>query len=101
MKHLKTYENIQKYKKGDYILVKFIFDKPLSKHDRLRDLLDEENSAFAKIIELFYGGLGTNYRVTITSGYDIQVNKEEVVRKLTPDEIHKYNMMYDVNKYNL
>jgi hypothetical protein len=79
MKHLKTYEKLsQKYKVGDYVLLKMI-------HSEIP----------------FISGEPTLYTFELSTKDTLWGNEYLVRRKLSKEEIETYKVRYSANTYNL
>jgi len=99
MKHLKAFESTyweQNYRIGDYVLL---------------DLERIEEEGYNKDVIKFIDNMGKivkyeedqsyEYTVEFYTNTTIPVREEEILRKLTPEEITEYKMKKDANKYNI
>ena len=100
MKYIKTYEELEyKYKIGDYVLLdidaivgKNIFNNNLDPKD-----IPKEDKGEISLInkDLFY-----EYTVKLFND-ECGVDNDEIIRKLTPEEIEEYEIKKASLKYNL
>jgi len=85
MKYLKTYENIKKYKVGDYVLMSgknYVNknDKPI----KITRLLDWGDPVFI-----------------FSDGTESVTTHKDIIRYLTPEEIIEFDTKINTKKYNL
>lgn len=93
MKHIKTFENNQQYKKGDYVILT----------DQAISLYNSNIEKICIIYENIYGG----YDITVTSKdtkrpfFLLWFKNNDIERKATQEEIEEHEMMINVRNFNL
>lgn len=86
MKYIKTYEdNNIDYKKGDYVL---FFDP------------DSKTYLPGKIVVVYFDHMWS-YRIDFNSGFLGLIDKNEIIRLLTPEEIENFDAQKIAKKYNI
>jgi len=93
MKHLKTFENLSKYKIGDYIKFKNIspwYNEPFGKSIfKIIEIENDDDLLFLKVKSI------DNDKIVI---FEIPTY---TVRFLTTEELEEFNLKQNTNKYNL
>ena len=105
MKYIKKFENIEedlknmKYQADDYVLLDI---------DKIIDNNSKNNETIVpfKYVQIRYvkPNIRYSYRVDFDSKDNngvCWVNEDEIIRKLTPEEIEECEMIKNANKYNL
>lgn len=89
MKYIKTYENI-KYEAGDYVLLKDHF-------------VNKNFSLKAKILSTKYKDVYQikRFRILDITGDINWYDKNNIERKLTSEEIVEFELMENIEKYNI
>ena len=96
MKYLKLFEDVKKYKVGDYVKIKIIPNYVIA-----LDNTDEKN-LFTRIEEIDTMFVSDEtYRFVTSEGKMVIGNIYLIKRKMTPKEIEEYIMREESNKYNL
>ena len=104
MKYIKTYEEIElKYKDDDYILVDV--DKIFKDTGNLKSDLGQEPAKIIKI-DINLTTLDYHFRVfpflvQFSNGNYFNINYDEIIRDLTPEEIEDYETTLASKKFNL
>jgi len=102
MKHLKTYEENEPYWSdsliiGDYVLVDLSdvdYDYAIKNNVPIDDR--QQPAEIREIIDEEYG-----FRCIFKTGREFGVAENEIIRKLTPEEIEDYKITKTATKYNL
>ena len=102
MKYIKTFENIVRYKIGDYVLLDM--DEIIEHNKKIKNE-DDIPFKFSKIINmnsyLISFPYGVGYKPDEEDEEPCFVRKEEIIRKLSPEEIDEYEAIKNSKKYNL
>lgn len=92
MKYIKTFESNQKYKKGDYVLLK---DEALNRHNELLKLYFDDNlMGYAKIKKDIHYDCEIKTSSFLVQDNRLHINYNDIERKLTPEEIKKMEIIY-------
>lgn len=90
MKHIKLFEEISKESVdvGDYI-------------ETDKNYFINKKTRVGKIVRNEFSMDTLMYNIILNTGQDMWITQDMIVRKLTPDEIEKYEIELNANKYNL
>lgn len=104
MRHIIKYElnfNKGKYEVGDYVVINI--NKVKNSYEDFFSSFDNEELnkyVYVKITDIINNG-EFPLKIQTSLGSGTSVNKDEIERYMTPDEIEKYEIEKNANKYNL
>jgi hypothetical protein len=91
MRYLKKYENYEKYKIGDYILIQLFF---VNKYKWCKKTIK------GKIVRITLSALFP-YKIIFDDNTCDTIQEHVIIRRLTPEEIDEYEAKIQSKKYNL
>jgi len=111
MKYLKKFENVKKFKVGDYVVARNLnsitYDDDIKEYmeSTVAEVIDVINNTYTENnIFIKYSNAPeelSDYFNGIDGGYIIYILSDNGLRFATPEEIEKYELEKNANKYNL
>ena len=109
MKHLKKYESIDEfideliYKPGDYILLNIPkIKKNIEDYHSFNNIsIKNIPSNKAKITKIINNDVYPYKIIFDTTNKSTSIEQDEIIRKLTPEEINDFKFKKNADKYNL
>lgn len=95
MKYINLFENYYKFKKGDFVYVKTTSYYSFYFKNNPGEIVEIGPSS----LELYFYNLPKN--ILLSDDKKLWFSKKAVTRKLDDDEVLKYKISIDTNKYNL
>lgn len=99
MKYLKNFEELElSYKIGEYVVI-----DPDSLENKKQLIINDwlPNNPIGKIVNRGLNNQETDYNYAIKYPNGLISHIHDILRLATPEEIEKYNIMINANKYNL